>query len=61
MKGAVLVRMSTDLKDWIDVMAKEKNISTPEYVRALISKEKDLLTRPKINPFKKEERKVGNV
>lgn len=61
MKGAVLVRMSTDLKDWIDAMAKEKNISTPEYIRALISKERDLLTRPKINPFKKEERKVVNA
>lgn len=59
MKNAVLVRMSSDLKQWLEDISKEEGVSVPEYIRKLIAKDKDLLTRPKFNPFIKEERQVA--
>lgn len=62
MKGTVLVRMPAEMRSWVDGVAKEKGITTPEFIRTLISREKERMSRPKINPFTKlQERKVTNL
>ena len=62
MKGTVLVRMPTEMREWADQTAREKGITTPEFIRTLISREKERMSRPKINPFAKlQERKVANL
>lgn len=60
MKGTVLVRMPGDMKVWVDKMATEKGITSPEYIRSLISKEKERLSIPKINPFVKQKGQTVN-
>lgn len=60
MKGTVLVRMPSDMKAWVEKMATDKGITSPEYIRSLISKERERLSIPKINPFvKQQERQVA--
>jgi len=62
MKGTVLVRMPAEMREWADQAAKEKGITTPEFIRVLISREKQRMLRPKINPFiRKNEKKVANL
>lgn len=51
MKGTVLVRMPDKMKEFANRIATEKGISVPEYIRTLISREQERLSRPKINPF----------